>query len=122
MLILLGSKVIFQDNFAKLTGKIEVKASSNPGNSYNQTVATLNYPSGYNKNNTTVIGLLQKNADSDSAALVQEFGASAVNASSSSVLCSFPARVLLQDSNILIHFYNIGSAKNVAYTLTLKKE
>lgn len=89
-----------------LAGTITATKSDNPGTALKQTDVTLNYPGGMNFNNTAVISLTQsKNTNSR----IYNFGASETSTSAGYVLGSLPARLTLNQTNMVLSLLNIGS-------------
>ena len=97
-----------QSNIAVLTGSLTVTKSSNPGNSYNQTVKNINYPSGFNKDNSVVIAFgstidTKTKGYSYDASVNIAFTSAAVNTG------NIPREVQLNNANIRLFFYSLST-------------
>lgn len=95
-IIVIGSKVVYKDNFATVEGKITTSGSNG------EKTISVNYPSGFNQNNTVVIAV---QFDIDNSSVIWGTGASFMSASY--VAGSLPANVELNPSNIRINVRNI---------------
>lgn len=97
-----------QNNIAILTGSLTVTKSSDPGNSYNQTVKNINYPSGFNKDNSVVIAFgstrnTETKGYSYDASVNIAFTSPALNTG------NIPREVQLNNANIKLCFYSLSS-------------
>ena len=128
LLILIGSKVIYKDDYAVITGTMNINQSSD-----SKTVltgsASVNYPDGFNKDNCVVISLgVQQEQYRTASDKYYSFGTYKINE------MSFPARrfdmgksVIFDTNSILIDVYgvfnqNAGSDSYLArYKLVLMK-
>lgn len=114
--IVLGSKVVYKDNFAILTGTITGDGTESPSK-------TINYPEGFTKSNCVVLSSnLQRSSTTSKA-----YGS--VYDSSSYVAGAIPTKIALTDSNISLEIRNILLSNNsvniselsssVSYTYTI---
>ena len=101
-----GLQYLGGDRLKILTGTITATKSDNPGNFFNPTDITLDYPKGLNINNTAVISLTQTAKEGKR---YYNFGSSEVSTSSSFLTGSLPARITLNQNNIVLTVYNISS-------------
>lgn len=118
LLIVIGSKVVYKDNFAILTGIIKLNGSSNPGTSYNQTIWNINYPEGFNKDNCIVITFGGKFAGEGFSYGYVENASASVAAVGGSV----SRAVALNSTAIRAQAWNIsGTEKEFSYKIVLMK-
>lgn len=116
LVIVLGSKVIYKDNFAILTGTIT-------GDGTESSSDTTNYPEGFSKDNCVVLTANMQRSAKNSKSYGTTFD------SASYVAGSLPLRVSLSSDNILIEFRNINlreegvtiptTPTSVSYTYTI---
>lgn len=118
LIIAIGSKVVYEDEFAKVQGTIDLIASSNPGSSYSQTNFSIDYPKGFNKENTVVVGFkckLQGTGTGD-----YSFGYTPDKMSTSAVSGVYPRTVRMSDK-LECSVYNLSSSKKMDYVIYLMK-
>lgn len=105
-------------NIAVLTGKVNLKPSSNAGTTYAQTVWNINYPSGFNKDNCVVISYGGKFSGEGFSYGYVENASSSVAAVGGSV----SRAVTLNSSNIQAQAWNISQLeKEFSYKIVLMK-
>lgn len=102
--IVLGSKVVYKDNFAILTGTITGNGTDSPSD-------TINYPEGFSKDNCVVLTANMQRTPQQS----KSYGS--VYDGSSSISGSIPLRVSLSSDNILIE-YRIINLREGGVTIT----
>lgn len=94
LVIAIGSKVVYKDNFAVLTGSITGDGTQSPS-------VEISYPDGFNRDNCVILTAnLQRTANSNK-------GYGAVYDSASYVTGSIPLKVVVDDSGILLEIRNI---------------
>ena len=99
LLIVVGSKVVYKDNFAIIEGKI---TASQTGIMQNNDIA---YPSGFNRDNCIVLtAMLSMDKDSEES---KEWGYGNVFNSGSYVRGALPLSVGLSKDDISINFRNM---------------
>lgn len=118
-----GSKnVVITTNLANVTslsGTITLTASSSSGTSYSQTNFTLNYPSGYNKNNTIVLGFKCKLQGVGTGNYI--FGYTPDKMSTSAVSGAYPRTIRLDDDSLFVSVYNLATSRKLDYVIYLMK-
>lgn len=98
LLIVIGSKVIYKDNFAILTGTIDLVISGENTTGYKD----INYPEGFNKDNCVVVACgISGNTNGNTEFA---FGDSGDNASSY-VTGAMPRMVRLREESINFQIY-----------------
>ncbi len=97
LLIVVGSEVVYKDNFAIITGTITGDGTTNPSK-------TINYPIGFNRDNCIVLTVNFKRPTT----IFKGYGS--VFDSSSYVAGSIPAKVSLGETDIGINIRNINVA------------
>lgn len=111
-----------QSNIAVLTGSVSVKKSNDPGNTFEQTQKTLNYPDGFTKDNSVIISY---GASRDPANKGYSFfNGSAIVGSNSYGWSTgqFPNDFSLRPNDILMNFYSgFNQDVTVYYKLVLMK-
>lgn len=111
LLIVIGSKVVYKDNFAILTGTMSDGS------------ATISYPSGYNKDNCVVISTMLKRVG---IASTRGYATGTTFLPDDGTLGSLSNRIELQTSNIVLearHLYlsnNNVTEMNVNYDVYYK--
>lgn len=106
-----GSAYILRNNIVVLNGitNIHVDADSSLSHQFN-----LNYPSGFNKNNTIILAFGSRRADNE--ALGFSFGTLSVSAASALISTSMGKKVTLKEDNMLCNIYfNYNGASHNAY-------
>lgn len=106
-----GSAYILRNNIVVLNGitNIHVDADSSLSHQFN-----LNYPSGFNRNNTIVLAFGSRRADNE--ALGFSFGTLSVSAASALISTSMGKKVTLKEDNMLCNIYfNYNGASHNAY-------
>lgn len=106
-------------NVISLSGTITLTASSSSGTSYSQTNLTLNYPSGYNKNNTIVLGFKCKLQGTGTGNYI--FGYTPDKMSTSSVSGAYPRTIRLDDNSMYVSVYNLATSRKLDYVIYLMK-
>ena len=106
-------------NVALLSGTITLTESSSSGTSYSQTNFTLNYPSGYNKNNTIILGFKCKLQGVGTGNYT--FGYTPDKMSASSVNGAYPRTIRLDDNNLYVSIYNLSASRKLDYVIYLMK-
>ena len=110
---------MYGDNFVKIDGTVELSASPSSGTAYSQTNFTLNYPNGFNKDNTVVIGFKCKLQGTGTGAYI--FGYTPDKMSTSAVSGAYPRTVRLNDENMTVSVYNLSSQRKMDYVIYLMK-
>ena len=116
LVIVIGSKVFYKDNFAILTGTITGDETESPSKK-------IDYPAGFTKNNCVILtSNLQRSSTTSK-------GYGSVYDSSSYVAGAIPSKVTLGDSDISLEIRNILLSDNsvtisklstaVTYTYTI---
>lgn len=103
-----------QSNIAVLTGSVSVTKSDDPGTTHKQTLKTINYPSGYNKDNCVVIAF-GTTVDTTTKGYSYEGGENSAVVSAAFVTGNYPRTIQLNNTNIRMALYNIGSSTNTIY-------
>ena len=94
LLIVIGSKAIYKDNFAILTGTITGDGTDSPS-------MHMNYPEKFNRDNCVVLSVnLQRKENGNK-------GYGAVYDSSSYVTGSIPSKVVLGETDVSIEIRNV---------------
>ena len=106
-------------NVTSLSGTITLTASSSSGTSYSQTNLTLNYPSGYNKNNTIVLGFKCKLQGTGTGNYI--FGYTPDKMSTSAVSGAYPRTIRLDDNSMYVSVYNLSTSRKLDYVIYLMK-
>ena len=106
-------------NVTSLSGTITLTASSSSGTSYSQTNFTLNYPSGYNKNNTIVLGFKCKLQGVGTGNYI--FGYTPDKMSTSTVSGAYPRTIRLDDDSLSVSVYNLATSRKLDYVIYLMK-
>lgn len=106
-------------NVVVLTGSITLSASSSSGQAYSQTNFEINYPSGYNKNNTLVLGFKSKLQGTGTGNYT--FGYTPDKSSISSVNGAYPRTIRLDDNNLNVSVYNLSVSRKFDYAIYLMK-
>lgn len=106
-------------NVTSLSGTITLTASSSSGTSYSQTNFTLNYPSGYNKNNTIVLGFKCKLQGVGTGNYI--FGYTPDKMSTSTVSGAYPMTIRLDDDSLSVSVYNLATSRKLDYVIYLMK-
>lgn len=97
LVIAIGSKVVYKDNFAILTGTIT-------GDGTETTISKdISYPKGYNNNNCVVITAMARNTTNETGAIA----CGSLFESSSYTTGGLPTQVILRTSNIGIKCRNV---------------
>lgn len=113
-----GSAYVLKNDFAIMTGEIELEASEDSGNVYKQTIWDINYPEGFNKNNCTIISFGGKFASEGFTFGYTDIASSSV----SSISGAIPKSVSLTNENIRAQAWNIsGIKKDFSYQIVLMK-
>lgn len=86
LLIVIGNKVVYKNDYVVLTGKIDAKATSK----------SIEYPTGFNSNNCVVVSYMFNNS------LKNSYGIGSVFDTSSYLNGNFASSVTLSDNNIII--------------------
>ena len=95
--IVIGSKVVYKDNFAILNGIIPANTGSN---SYSQ--IEINYPTGYTKDNCVIIASEFNNSNSNTT-----YSTGTILNVGSYVIGAVPASISLKDNKIDIRISNV---------------
>ena len=106
-----GSAYILRNNIVVLNGitNIHVDADSSLSHQFN-----LNYPSGFNKNNTIILAFGSRRADNE--ALGFSFGTLSVSTASALISTSIGKKVTLNEDDMLCNIYfNYNGASHNAY-------
>ena len=106
-----GSAYVLRNNIVVLNGitNIHVDADSSLSHQFN-----LNYPSGFNKNNTIVLAFGSRRADNE--ALGFSFGTLSVSTASALISTSMGKKVTLKEDDMLCSMYfNYNGASHNAY-------
>ena len=106
-------------NVVVITGTVTLTASTSPGQAYSQTNFELNYPSGYNKNNTLVLGFKSKLQGTGTGNYT--FGYTPDKSSMSSVNGAYPRTIRLDDNNLSVSVYNLSLSRKFDYAIYLMK-
>ena len=106
-------------NVAVLSGSVTLTASSSSGQTYSQTNFELNYPSGYNKSNTLVLGFKVKLQGTGTGNYT--FGCTPDKSSMSSSNGAYPRTVRLDDNNLTVSVYNLSISRKLDYVIYLMK-
>lgn len=94
LLIVIGSKVVYKDNFAILTGTITGDGTESPS-------VNIDFPNGFNRDNCVILTAnLQRTANNNK-------GYGAIYDSASYVTGSIPLKVIANDSKILLEIRNV---------------
>lgn len=107
------------ENVKALTGSITLTASTSSGSSYSQTNFEIQYPSGYNKNNTIVLGFKCKLQGVGTGNYT--FGYTPDKMSTSSVNGAYPRTIRLDDNNLYVSIYNLSVSRKLDYVIYLMK-
>ena len=121
LVIVIGNKVVFKDDYAVITGSLTAEGSSNPGQSYQQSIKQIPYPTGYNNTNCVCVSF---GTTRNSKENQYKYDGSEGIASSSSSLVSgnIPKGLYLNSDNIVVHAYNIAeSSLTIYYKIVLMK-
>ena len=109
-----------QNNIAVLEGNVNV-LKTDAVNVYQQTIKTINYPEGYNKNNCVCVAL-GTTTDVNSRGFSYDGSESTANASVGMLVGNPPKAVQLVNSNMSLKLYNITSSdKLIYYKIVLMK-
>lgn len=92
LLIIIGSSVVYKDNYALITGTI----SANNGS------ASVKYPSGFNNENCVIVSYMLNRYDNG------KYGTGSCFDSVSYVSGAIPAAIILNESGITINIKNIN--------------
>lgn len=110
-----------QANVAVLTGNLTATKSANPGESFKQTQKTINYPSGYTKDNSVCI-MFATSTDVSSRGYSCEGSENVAAVSAGLYSGNIPRRINLGSSNITIALYNTSSSDlTIYYKIVLMK-
>lgn len=111
--------MVHEDNFAEIQGTINLTASSNPGSTYSPTNFSIDYPDGFNKENTVVVGFKCRLQGTGTGDYI--FGYTPDKTSSSAVSGAYPRTVRLDDENMTVSVYNLSTQRKMDYMIYLMK-
>lgn len=112
-------------DFTTVTGTCTLEANTQTGfeqGSYKQTVVEVNFPTGFNANNSKLISFGTKRTFKNN--YCYEFGSAASNSPSNMVIGNIPRALVLNkdDAKMTLYFYNLAtSAMDLDYEITLMK-
>lgn len=110
--------MVYKDNFAVITGTVELEGTSEPMESYKQTNFNVDYPSGFNQNNCIAIGFdVRRDIENQSYA----YGYAPANLSIVAVNSTFPRTIQFNSNNMLCAIYNSATARTIEYKIVLMK-
>ena len=118
LLILIGNKVLYDDRFAILEGIIITPAL---GSEDTKGSISLNYPTGFNKDNCVVIGLMSQNTGNDEKSYNTS---SSIGLSAEEVRGCYGLQASLRGDGILISLYKVNKnaqQKNIHVRIVLMK-
>ena len=118
LLIVVGANVAYADDFAVIRSSVTLNGSSNPGNSYAQTIWNIDYPEGFNKDNCVVLAFGGKfEGEGFTYGYVEN-----ASASVAAVGGSISRTLTLNSDNIQAQAWNIsGTEKVFRYRIVLMK-
>lgn len=118
LLIVIGSKVVYKDNFAEVQGTVNLTASSDPGSTYLPTNFSIDYPNGFSKENTVVVGFKCKLQGTGTGDYI--FGYTPDKMSASAVSGAYP-RTVRMSNKLECSIYNLSSSRKLDYVIYLMK-
>lgn len=123
LLIIIGSKVIYKDDYAVIEGNVIL--ASGEGGTYKDNTFTINYPSGFNANNCVVVALGTTVNYFNENGLHYGFNYGDVSFGNESVALlvgNQPKQVRLLKNNIELEIFNVsGNEQREYYRIVLMK-